>query len=150
LFTDTVSVAGDSVILPRHFGSLYSMADYTSEAHNIYLTTSFMATPKLNLTGSINYNMSKGELEQVTMPEMELGADTILSHQDFTFDEMHNYSKLDFGFMQFGFGAEYQVSPRVLLSANADYADLKDNTGYVYGIESGSYFMIRSGVRIEF
>jgi hypothetical protein len=38
----------------------------------------------------------------------------------------------------------------VSLSANADYADLKDETGYVYGIESGSYFMIRSGVRIDF
>lgn len=126
------------------------MADYTSQAHNIYLTTSVMPMPKLQLTGSVNYNISKGELEQVLMPEASLEVDTMLSHQDFTFEDMHNYSKLDYGYLQLGLGAEYEIAPRFTITADADYADLKDETGYVYGIESGSYFMVRTGIRLEF
>ena len=146
-----MSVDGDSVLLQKHFGSTYTMADYTSQTHNVYLTGSFLVTPKLSLTGSINYNLSKGELEQVIMPDVraELTEDT-LSHQDFTFDQMHTYSDLDYGYLQLGLGMEYKAGPRLTISAGAEYADLKDETGYVYGIESGSYLMIRSGVRIDF
>ncbi len=144
-------MAGDTTLLQEHYGSAYTMADYTSQAHNVYLTGSFMATPKLNFTGSINYNMSKGELDPVVMPDVraELTTDT-LAHQDFTFDEMHTYSDLEYGYLQLGLGLEYKVGPRFTISASADYADMKDETGYVYGIEGGSYFMIRSGVRIDF
>jgi hypothetical protein len=150
MFTDTVSVAGDSVIQPKHYGSLFTMADYTTKAHNLYATVSFLASPKLTFTGLLNYNISKGELEQVNMPAPSTEVESSLTHQDYTFEEMHEYSNLDYGYLRLGLGTEYRVASGTAITADIEYADLSDETGYVYGIESGSYFMIRSGVRIDF
>jgi len=126
------------------------MVDYVSKAHNLHATASFLAGPDLTLNGSVNYNISQSALEQVKMPTPSAEVASSLSHQDFTFDDMHNYSKLDYGYLQLGFGAEYQVSPRFTITADVDYADFKDETGYVYGIESGTYLMVRTGVRLDF
>lgn len=139
------------MLLQKHFGSAYAMADYSSQSHNVYFSATYMPIPSLQFTGSVNFNMSKGELDPVIFPDVRaaLTADT-LSHQDFTFDEMHTYSDLNYSLVELGFGVAYQVGPRVALTANAEYADLTDDTGYVYGLESGSYYMIRTGVRIDF
>ncbi len=129
---------------------MYTMADYESKAHNVYLTSSYLATSKLRFHATINYNMSTGSLKEVVMPDISSRLNGALSHQDFTFNEMHTYSDLDYKLMQLTFGTELKVSPRVTVTADVDYADLTDDTGYIYGIESGKYFLIRSGIRFDF
>ena len=47
-------------------------------------------------------------------------------------------------------GTELTVSPGVTLTADGEYAELTDDAGWVYGLESGSLFMIRTGVRLDF
>ena len=126
------------------------MADYESKAHNLYLTVSFTPTPKLGLTGSVSYNKSEGALQEVIMPDVRALLADSLSHQDFTFEEMRTYSDLDYGIIDLGLNAEYKLTPSVGITAGFDFADLDDKTGYVYGVESGSYFLIRSGIRIDF
>lgn len=133
-----------------HFGSLYTMTDYTSESHNLYMTASFYPTSKLTLTGKVNFDQSKAEMDEVLMPEVSDEVFTYLSHLDFTFDDMHTYSSIDYRLLSFGLGVQYRLTPQVTVTADADYADLEDKTGYVYGDESGTLFMIRSGVRIDF
>ena len=73
-----------------------------------------------------------------------------LTHQDFTFDEMHEYSDLDYKMIRFGGGIEYKVLSDLTFTAQAEYADLTDETGWVYGNETGSWLLLRSGIRFEF
>ena len=44
-------------------------------------------------------------------------------------------------------GLSYDISSDLTYSIKAEYADLTDDKGYVFGVESGSYFMIRSGFK---
>jgi len=133
-----------------HFGSMYAMSDYKSNSHNIYFASNLIATDRLSFSLLANYNKSDAELDQVLMPDITDRLMGELTHQDFTFDEMHTYSNLDYELFTGSLGAEYMLSEGVTVTANLDYADLADNAGYVYGIESGSYFVIRGGFRFDF
>ncbi len=134
------------------------MADYESNAHNVYFTASFLPDPKVHLVGTIGYNKSTAELKTVTMPDISdrISADPVFpgeietDPEKFEFTDLPDYSDLDYELIQFSFGIAYEVSPGVRLTADADYADLTDNQGYVYGIESGSLFIIRTGIQFDF
>ena len=80
------------------------MADYETKAQNIYLNITGSATEKLRVRSTVTYNMSTGEYEQVKMPDVSDRLNGALSHQDFTFDEMHEYSNLDYTMLQFSAG----------------------------------------------
>lgn len=129
---------------------MYTMADYVSEAHNVYFSASYLPTSKVSLHTTTSFNMSNGSLEQVVMPDISARLGGGLSHQDFTFAEMHTYSDLDYEFLRLSAGVGYEISPSLTVTADVDYADLTDNTGYIFGLESGSYFLIRSGLRVDF
>ena len=133
-----------------HFGSEYAMTDYTSDAHNIYVNATFLPMEKLRMTTTVSYNMSKGEMDQVAMPDITDRLDGNLSHQDFSFDEMHEYSNLEYSIIRLSASLEYLLAQGVTFTADVDYADLTDDQGYVYGDESGSMFMVRTGFRFEF
>lgn len=132
-----------------HYGSLYTMADYTNKVHNIYLTANYTPNKDMRLFGSMTFNKAEGSLEQVMMPDIEARLDGALENQDFDFSNMHTYSDLDYKLLKFSLGFEYKIAPTVTFTADGDYADLTDNQSWVYGNESGSYFMIRSGVRFD-
>ena len=141
----------------RHYGSAYTMADHETEAHSLYFTASFMPTDKVTLTGTATYNMSESSYEAVHFDEEEISeriedlrGSTDLTTMDYDFSAMESIASFDYSIMRLGLGAEVEVTPRVTLNFNGDYADLTDNTGYVYGDETGSYFMIRGGARIAF
>ena len=151
MFTDTVSVNGDSVIQPKHYGSLFTMADYTTTAHTVYLNLAVLPSQDWVFSGRVVFNLSEAAYDEVIMTEVSSEVASSLNHQDFTFDEMHTYSDIDYSYVQAGVGVEYRITPTITWTADTDYADLKDDSGgYVYGLESGSYFMVRTGVQFEF
>ena len=84
------------------------------------------------------------------MPDIEDRLNGDLEDQDFNFENAPTYSDLDYELLKFSVGFQYKLTPMVTLTADGDFADLTDNEGYIYGIESGSYFMIRSGVKLDF
>ena len=126
------------------------MADYKAKSHNIYLTGNLAATDQLSFFGMFSYNMSEAMYDPVEMPAPAAEVTAELSHQDFTFDEMHEYSTLDYKYFRVSFGLEYRFTPGFTYTADIDYADLTDDGRYVYGDESGSMFMVRSGIRFTF
>lgn len=126
------------------------MTDYKSDAHNIYVNATFLPMEKFRMTTTVSYNMSKGEMDQVIMPDITDRLDGDLTHQDFSFDNMHEYSNLEYSIIRLSASLEYLLSQGVTFTADVDYADLTDDQGYVYGDESGSMFMIRTGFRFEF
>ncbi len=69
---------------------------------------------------------------------------------DYDFSWINQYSDLAYTQSNVSAGAEYMLSPRLSLTLDAAYYDLTDDKGYVYGIETGSLYVIRSGVRIGF
>ncbi len=138
------------VILAKHYGSAYTMSDFKSRVHYAYLTTSVTPTPKFRATGTVGYTISKSSLDQVIMPDVSsrLGGD--LAHQDFTFAEMNAYSDLDYRMLRLSVGGALQLARSVTLTADVDFADLSDKARYVYGSETGTMTIIRTGLRYDF
>ena len=126
------------------------MADYKTKAQNFYVSISGSPTPKLRLTSTLMYNKSTGEYDPVDMPDPSTEVTSALVDQDFTFDDMHEYSNLDYSMIQFSLGLSYKLTDGITFTADGEYADLTDDAGYVYGFESGSLFMVRSGLRFDF
>lgn len=126
------------------------MADYETKAHNVDFSFSFIPTAKVKLFGRVNYSMSEAASEQVVMSDAELLLEGELHDQDFTFENMHTYNDLDYDMLQIDAGVKYKLQPNLALTVDGTYADLTDNAGYIFGIESGSYFMVRSGLMFTF
>ncbi|MBD3403488.1 hypothetical protein GF420_11375 [candidate division GN15 bacterium] len=140
----------DSIAYVKHFGSLYTMEDYTTTSHNVFVNANYVASEKVNLFGTVGFTKATAELDEIVMPAVTTEIENSLSHQDFTFEEAHTYSDLDYTILRFTLGGEYTIAPNVVWTADFDYADLTDDQPWVYGDESGSYFVVRSGVRFDF
>ncbi len=145
-----MSVDGTDYAIPKHFGSEYAMVDYENKAHNFYLNINIAPIEKLQMHGSINYNLSKASLDEVIMPDITTREGFDLYHQDFGFEHMHEYSDLDFELLTLGAGFEYLLAAGLTFTVDVTYADLKDNAAYVYGDESGSYLAVLTGFRFDF
>ena len=109
-----------------------------------------MANEKINLTLDGNYIDSKGTLTMGRMTEVPQEVTDNIAAADYDFSSINQYSDLAYTQLGVSAGAEYALSPRISLTADAAYYDLTDDKGYVYGIETGSLFVIRTGVRIGF
>ena len=129
------------------------MADYKSKVHSIYGSIFHQATPKLGLHATVMFNKAEGGYEQINMPDpYDAGilVDGELENADFDYSGMHTYSALDYKLLQLKGGFVYNFTPDLAFTADGLYADLTDNEGYVYGDDSGSMFIVRSGVKITF
>ena len=140
----------DSVTTAKHYGTLYTMSDYTGKSQSLYLSGSVQATSKLRLNGTAVLNMSTAAYDDVIMPDVTEEVHTELGHADYNFENTPTYSDLDYEIMRVSIEATYALATDLTFTVGGDMADLKDNTGYVYGDETGKYFMIRTGVKIDF
>lgn len=145
-----MGVAPDLTIRQKHYGSVYAMTDYTADAHTVFLSANFLPTQKSRIFSMISFAASTATLDEVVMPDVADRLAGDLSHQNFTFTDMDEYSNLDYTLIRLSLGFEYRLAPAVLWSADGDYAHLTDDAAYVYGDESGSFFLIRSGIRFDF
>jgi hypothetical protein len=116
----------------------------------VYVSASYLPVPELTLFGTVVYNQAEASLDPVDMPDVTPRLDGDLEHMDYNFEEMHLYSDLDYGLWRLSLGMEYRVSSMWRITLDGEYAKLEDNAGYVYGVESGSYFIGRAGARFTF
>jgi hypothetical protein len=89
-------------------------------------------------------------MEMGTMPEVPQEVTDNIAAADYDFSSIYQYSDLSYAQFNISLGAEYTLSPKVSLTTDAAYSDLTDHKGYVYGIESGSIYVVRTGVKIGF
>lgn len=133
---------------------MYTMANYMSNVYNIYFTTNFTPAPKLQFSTTFAYNKTDARIQAVNMPDISarVAEDPVFPGEleNFNFEDMTEYSDLDYEYIQLGLGAAYQINPKLRLTADADFARLNDTKGYVFGIESGSMFVLRTGVQYDF
>jgi predicted porin len=125
-------------------------SEYESEAVLFSGSVLFLATDRLNLNLSGNYVDSKGTLTMGEMPEVPQEVTDNIAAADYDFSSINQYSDLAYAQFDVSVGAEYALSPRVSLTADAIYIDLTDDKGYVYGVESGSFYVVRTGVKVGF
>lgn len=109
-----------------------------------------MASDKLRLHGMLTWNKAESALDKVVMPDITDRLNGELGNQDFDFEILGTYSDFDYTLLKFNGGFSYKVSPTMTFTVDGEYADLTDDKGYVFGNESGSFFMVRSGFKIDF
>jgi len=73
-----------------------------------------------------------------------------LEHLDYTFENMYTYSHLNYLSFNVTAGFVYTFKNGMQWTVEGSYSDLDDRTGYVFGSESGSLLVVRSGVQIDF
>jgi hypothetical protein len=118
--------------------------------HNFYVTASYVPKQQVRLYGTVVYNKSTGSLDPIDFPDVEDQLDGGLEHMDYHFDQVHTYSDIDFALWRFSAGFDYRFSPLWKGTLDFNYADLSDSAPYVYGNESGSYFVVRAAARMSF
>ena len=126
------------------------MADYENKVHNLYASFNYAASKKLNIFGTLTFNKSESSLQEVIMPVLPLEITEALENQDFDYTNLPTYSDFDYQLINFKLGFGYKFTKDLSFNVDGQYADLTDDLGYVYGNETGSYFVIRSGIKINF
>ncbi|MCP4685631.1 MAG: hypothetical protein GY867_09315 [bacterium] len=152
-----MSIGGDDIAQARHYGTEFVMVDYKTKATSLYANANFVPSQRLHLFTTLSYHKSTAEYDPVEMPDITDKLEGDLTHQDFSFDHMHEYSNHDFGSVNLALGFGYLIAAQTTFTFDLEYADLTDDSGtagtdpyYVYGDESGSWYMIRSGLKFDF
>ena len=134
---------------------MYAMTDYKSKVHNLFFTASHMATQKLRVFGSAVLNKAEASFDEVVMPDVEAfledsQGNTSLENAYLTYEAMDTYSDLNYTLVNLALGFEYKFTPNLAFTADGSYVDLGDDGIWVFGDESGSYFFVRTGFRVDF
>lgn len=98
----------------------------------------------LSSSGYVAKNVAS--LDPVVMPIPEESVE----HLDYTFTEMDSYSDLNYLTYNINAGMTYTFRPGLTWMVEANFYGIDDRLGYVYGNESGTLLVVRSGVKIDF
>ena len=71
-----------------------------------------------------------------------------IAHSYYDYSMINGYSDLSYGFQNVTAGFDYYISKSTTFFVDANYYDLNDYQSYVYGDESGSFYVIRTGFRL--
>ncbi len=124
------------------------MTDYNNTAQIISGGISFHPRSALTVNLNGNFTISTAEFDPVEMPEVSAEILESIESGNYDYSGIYEYSNLDYKQLNIALSGSYQISPRMSFDAGINYYDLTDNEGYVYGIESGSLFVVRAGVTI--
>ena len=131
---------------PKHYGSLMTTTDYSSEAHIASAGFTFRASPQWRFHAQGNIYKTTAEFDAPVMPGISEEAHEAIHAGIWDYTGMVDYSDLDFEQFDVTVGGEYQFSARTRIKLSATYRDLTDNAGYVYGLETGTLWIVRGGV----
>lgn len=103
----------------------------------------------MNLNGTFSH--SEAAFDPIDMPVTpeRLAAEELIHAAQYDYSVVSTYSDLDYDYLNLRIGAEYSFSSAFGFTFDIDYYDLSDNQGYIYGVESGSFYVIRTGFRIS-
>lgn len=136
----------------EHYGSFFAETEYENKALSLSANVLFLATEKVNFSLSLSLVDSKGSMQIIRTSDVPQEVTDNVGAANYEYGSICQYSDLDYTQLNVTFGTEYSLSERISWTLDAAYYDLTDNMedyeGYVYGIETGSLYVIRSGVRI--
>lgn len=124
------------------------VTDYSNQAQVASLGITFQPKPEFTLALQGSMIMSTAEFDPVLMPNAPEEVLEAIEAADYDYSMINEYSNLDYEQLDLSLNGSYQLSPRLRLDAGITYLDLTDNAGYVYGVESGSLWIVRAGIQI--
>lgn len=134
----------------KHYGSLYTTTDYTTDVTMVNGALTIMPTDNLFVTIGGNYSKSEADFDPVIMPqlsaELQLEIDMEIGGANYDYSQIHTYSDLSYKRLDGSLKVDYKISDRFNWSAEVIYIKLTDDSGYVYGDETGSIYIVRSGL----
>jgi hypothetical protein len=133
-----------------HYGSLMTTTDYTTDVKMINGGFSLIPTPKLAVTVSGNYSINDAEFDPVVMPEVSTEVEDNLHTEGYDYSMIHGYSDMSYKHLSGSFKINYMISPKISWNADITYLNFTDDTGYVYGDETGSLLIVRTGLEYSF
>jgi len=74
-------------------------------------------------------------------------ASSAIAEGNYEYNHMNTYSDMSYGYMNLGASMQYKLMDNLTFKAGLDYHSLTDDKTYVYGDESGSYFVITTGFK---
>ena len=114
----------------------------------------FMPTARLVLAVNGDYSMNKGDFEPVRMPEPPASvADSIdqnIEAANYDYSMIHTYSDMSYKLLRASVNASYSIGKNIQWSGELTYLKFTDDTGYVFGNETGSFYVLRSGLAYNF
>lgn len=134
----------------KHYGSLYTTTEYTTDVKMV--NGSFTIIPVNNVFVTIggNYSISEADFDPVIMPQLpddvQQDIDNEIGAANYDYSQIHTYSDLSYKRLDGSFKIDYKMSDRLSWSAEVIYINFKDENGYVYGDETGSLYIVRSGL----
>ncbi len=108
----------------------------------------YQPTPKLGLMLAANLSQSEASFDPIQMPAVASEVTDVIEIGYYDYSMIHNYSDLKYGFMNLSLGAEYRVNKTFALTLDVDYYSLNDSQAYVYGDETGSFYIVKTGFRL--
>lgn len=118
-------------------------------AHIFSAGMDIKANEKINIFAQVNFSKSESSFDPI---QMQTTAQTqealaVIHPADYNYTMVNKYSDLSYDFLNLHAGGMYQMSSNLAFTLDIDYFDLSDNLGYVYGNESGSFYVIRTGFK---
>ncbi len=111
----------------------------------MFVNFEFFPTQKLDFHLKGSYTIAKGSFDTV---HMRL-PDEVLSHGNYDYSDMNNYSDLDQSYFELDFGGTMMVTDNVGVFTNFKYMDFTDDQPYIYGDETGKYYDVSAGVNLS-
>lgn len=131
---------------PKHFGSLLTITDYSSDAHVFSSGITFRPSALWTLQLRGNAILTTASFDPPQMPGVTAEVEEQIHAGLWDYSMIDQYSDIDFQQYDVSADGSYQLTPKVRLNLGATYRDLTDNQGYVYGLESGSLWIVRTGL----
>ena len=134
----------------KHYGSFFAETEYKNESVSFSANLLFLATKKVNFTLNGSFVHSQGSMDIIRASEVPDVVYDSISAADYNYNLINQYSDLAYSQFNISLGTEYILSDKISWVFDVEYYDLSDDKGYVYGIETGSLYVIRSGLKIGF
>ncbi len=103
---------------------------------------------RMQLHAGLDYSMSEASFDPIKMPSVSEDVLSTIEAGYYDYSMIHNYSDLSYKWMRGNVGGEYSLSDKFAITLDLDYWNLNDAQGWVYGDETGSFYVIRAGFRV--
>lgn len=116
----------------------------------MYAGFNFQASKEVKFIAHGSYSKSEASFGEVKMPVNDPAfqeASAGIAEANYEYDHMNTYSDMSFDYMNLGATMKYKISDKLTFKVGLDYHSLTDDKTYVYGDESGSYFVITTGFK---
>lgn len=92
--------------------------------------------------------MSEAAFNNIQMPLNNpevVEAHEDISAADYDYSKINNYSDLSYDYLNLNVTMKYKISESLAYKLGLDYHSLTDNKTYVYGDETGAFYVIKTG-----